>query len=180
MNDIKCNEIDKFFELFSSELLGDNYQPSNALCYENDNNFQTIGKEENEYFLLHFKYHKLYPSKYRLKSCNVGSGHAHMKSWYIEGSKNGIVWEEISRVENDTIFNDARVENDYPFNKTDTWYSYFKIVHIESHNPSFINRLAINDFELYGRRLLLFPFTLHCKHNKNLFIGVCLLFLSSS
>ena len=147
-----ANTNSNLYEITSSEVFSSK-KAIYALWYNNDQySFHSIGKDENEYWQIHFKTLKIIPTSYKIKSANAKAYEAHPKSWILKASKDGQIWDEIGSEEGDTNLNGPLKTHEYSIKKqVEKWYSYFKLVHIESWNVNCKLRLAMCEFEILGK-----------------------------
>ena len=82
------------------------YQPKNAVDLETDRFYQSRNKKDS-WICYDFKYRRVIPTSYSVRTYGSGPGHRHLKSWVIEVSDYGSSWKEIDRRDDNYDLNDA-------------------------------------------------------------------------
>lgn len=121
------------------------------LDIESTENFYCTQSEPNSWICFEFKKHKIIPSNYAIKSMAYGSNSHHLKSWVIEGSKDGINWIEIDKQTDCSDLNGSYFVRTFPISmKNEESFKFLRIRQIDK-NWSSEYYLDINSMENNGK-----------------------------
>ena len=116
---------------------GPQFSPEHVINYTNNynNTFWMSDNNPGNWLELDFKNIKLKLTGYSLKTSNgpISQAH-HIKNWILEGSQDGIEWNEIDRQENNNDLNGPNYQHYFPISDSDEEYQYIRIKSIgQSH-----------------------------------------------
>jgi hypothetical protein len=87
-----------------------NYAAKHVADLGTDSNFYSAN-DANQSICFDFKKMKITPTHYSIRTNSSGPNSSHLKSWVLEGSKEGNSWIEFDRQDCVWIFHDVRLSN---------------------------------------------------------------------
>ena len=138
---------------FSKNTYEDKY-PHNVLNYDTSNPFESLSKEDNEWWQVSFDNLYIIPFQYRIKTINYLANHSHPKSWVIKASNDNSTWTEISKITKDNSLNGNLRESLFNIHSDIELpaFSHFRMIIKANHrtNDQLTQRLSLSGFEING------------------------------
>jgi len=108
----------------------------------------TSNNEQNSWFMVEFKNHKIEVCGYTIKTYNGTTNGTHMKSWIVEGSTDGVAWITIDAVTNSQDLN----KSDAILSKTIRPIGEHSLIRIKQTDKNHFGThcMSLARFELFG------------------------------
>ena len=136
----------------SSSQLGN--APKNAVDLDNNQNHFISNNEQNAWLKYDFKYNKVRPACYLIRSTNFGKGSNHPMSWVIEGSNSDSSndWTVLDTRNNITTLDDSNACQLFSIQRINVFYRYLRIRQTgkNSYNNGSWYYLQIGALEYFG------------------------------
>ena len=127
-----------------------NYDPFNAINYNSWLRYETQGNVSNEWWQISVDKYYISPKSYRIKTFNNDPGHTHLKSWNLSASSNNVTWTIIDSQKNRADMNSPSISVQFNISNFETFFRFFRITLIESHNNEIPKRLSFSEFDING------------------------------
>ena len=137
---IKCESP---FPLYGNSLF-------NVIEYNSGKSFETKGDISNEWWQISVDRYYISPNSYRIKTFNNDPGHTHLKSWNLSASNDNETWTIIDSQNNRADMNYPNITVQFNISNFETFFRFFRITLIESHNHNIPKRLSFSEFDVYG------------------------------
>ena len=110
---------------------------------------------ENAWICYDFNDRRVIPTSYTLRSCADRPGGKHLKSWIIEVSNDGYLWEEIDRQDNNNDLNDSFVTANFEVSSVPSKsFRFFRLRQIgPNHNGK--RELWLTAMEIFGSMFMI-------------------------
>ena len=136
-------------DVTASSVIFDGYKPENAVDFTTEAWF--CSKDEQKPWICYdFKQRRVAPTSYSIRSFTGKPGGAHPKSWALQVSDDGKVWDTIDSRENNSELNASSVTRNFPI--TTILQRNVRFVRLVqtglNHFPN--DRLVISGLELFG------------------------------
>ena len=136
-------------EVTASSVDSLDVKPENVVDLTTSSNFCSKG-EENSWVCYNFKQRRVAVTSYSIRSFDAGRGYGHPRSWVLQVSNDGEVWNTIDSRENNSDLNNRLVTCHFPV--TTQPEGDFRFVRLlqtgPNHHPG--HRLIISGLELFG------------------------------
>lgn len=135
---------------------GGGIQPLMLFNYEVTNGGLCTGSEKNPWICFKLKRHRVVPTSYTIRESDGGKDHYHLRSWQLQGSKDGGPWETIDTQTDCPLLNDEYACHTFRIGAQSqrefTWFRIYETGPTWRKNNS-NNYMDISAFELFGNLL---------------------------
>ena len=137
---------------WSSTQSGDYYIPKGIVDLDNTENGFGSDNKENSWIAYDFKYKKVRPVCYLIRSTNKGKGFYHPMNWVIEGSNSGSSndWTVLDSRNNITSLDESNAVQIFSIQKTNEFYRHLRIRQTGLNSYGSCYFLEISALEYFG------------------------------